>query len=326
MSSNALGKFVFAKMEKHFAGKTPTWEDVRVYCKMNAMHNAEAAYLKLTGSQHSAASFAVDPNPTIAEPDDHPAYQCPPSPLPQVAVPSFASNDPVLVMSDLHIPAHNANFIDAAVYRARREGCKSFVIAGDLTDSNQWHRIRGNKQHERTWQQDIELARSVMGYLCAVFPSPTLYRCDLLAPAGEYDRHGNVVFFGNHDEWIDNALKGQIKADWLYGHLFPDMPVIWSSFRQASVCGYMVVHGEKFSHANPLGIAEKYALHNERSVIMGHQHYAVQWRSGSYDIIINGGMFDSSRQAYLHEKPEPMRRTQNGYTIIKNGKARLWTD
>lgn len=240
---------------------------------------------------------------------------CPPSPLPVALPRALHYAHPIAVISDLHVPYHDEVFIDRMVDKALREGVKRFILAGDLTDNGQWNAKRGiGRQQERSWQKDIDLARSVMGYLCANFQ------------ASEEDK--NIVMFGNHDEWITNMTKGQITADWLYAYLFPDMPVEWLTYHQATLSQqdgkFLIVHGEKFSHANPMGVVEQYALHRRMSVIVGHMHYAAQWQSGRYQLILNGGCFNQTKMSYIHKEPLPMRETQTGFTIVSEGRATLY--
>lgn len=241
---------------------------------------------------------------------------CPPSPM-SIALPEWVYDDgPIAVFSDFHIPFHSAQFIDRAVEKSLREGVKRFIIAGDLTDSNQLNARRGlGVQHGRRWQQDIDLARSVVAYLCANFPESN-------------EEFPNIVFFGNHDEWVNNMTKGQVTAEWLYAYLFPDLPIKWVSARQVVLMNggetFLIVHGEKFSHPNPMGVVEQYALHRRMHTIAGHMHYAAQWQSGPYQLILNGGCFDRQRMSYIHEGPKPMRETQTGFTIISGGRATLY--
>lgn len=316
----------FTEAERYFAGKPIYRHDVRHWCLVNGHGRADGLYGDLVNARIAADTSRLEPPITLTTVKLN-RQECPPSPVAIAVAPYYTSPDPVLVLSDLHIPSHNGPFIDRALDRAEREGCKSFIIAGDITDNNQHHAKRGFKRSERTWQQDIDLARSVLGHICARFPHPTLQSFFRDDDTNERADPTNVVFFGNHDEWIDNTLKGEMTPEWLYGYLFPDMPIKWTSYRQVRLYhgrrDWLIVHGEKFSHANPLGIVEKYALHYMQNVIMGHQHYAVQWQSGPYDLIINGGCFDRDRQDHLHTKPEPYRQTQNGYTIITDGVATL---
>ena len=348
-----------------FAGRPLAREEIRRYCRDRGYFNADAVYRRLVDDRSDAqrilaasnifnareavASVAIDEGDgaqiTLAEPIDEEEFDrvakmygrdlsrkrladCPASPL-KVMLPLLITRpEPVAIFSDLHIPAHDARFIDRCIDKALDEGVTWFILAGDITDNNQWHPKRGLQYRtERTWQQDIDLARSVLAHLCSAFPQPTLVGDLLDGPVGS-----NVVFFGNHDERILNMTKGQATTDWLYSYLFPNLPIHWTYKRQVrliqepyqEIGRFMICHGESFSAANPMGVVEKYALNNRCSVIAGHMHYAVQWETGPYQLILNGGCFDRTRQDYIHEKPLPLRETQQGFTIIKDGYASLY--
>lgn len=322
------------ELQLHFAGQVVTRNKVREYCKERGWSNADDAFLcpwpTVAVLREASASVALDRDPmamTLSEPQGHRPL-CPPSPLP-VALPlELETMDPVMVLSDLHIPAHSGKFIDRAVAKAHAEGVRSFIIAGDITDNNQVHQKRGLYRQERSWQQDMDLARSVIHHLCAQFPNPTI---DAVTARPEPYRK-NIVFFGNHDEWVMNLTKGQCTTDWLYKFIFPFEGLHWTYKRQVRLvqgghvggARFMIAHGESFSAANPMGVVEKYALNNRCSVIIGHMHYAAQWESGPYQLILNGGCFDPAVQDYIHEAPKPYRKTQQGFTIIKDGYAKLY--
>jgi predicted phosphodiesterase len=330
--STARARFDQAKSAIWNDGQIVTREGVRDYFRRNSWPHADQAYGDGMGRMKAAQSPpVVDMSYTPANAQVVSSVlwadkvggrkgKCPASPLPD-ALPTEVEYDyPVAVFSDFHIPYHDEQFIDRAVDKALREGVKRFILAGDLTDNGQWNAKRGvGRQHDRSWQKDIDLARSVMGYLCANFPGGTLVNGEV---------NNNIVMFGNHDEWIINMTKGQMTADWLYAYLFPDMPVQWLSYHQVILHNmgdtFLIIHGEKFSHANPMGVVEQYALHRRRHVVIGHMHYAAQWQSGPYQLILNGGCFDRTKMTYIHRDPLPMRETQTGFTIIRGGRATLY--
>ncbi len=317
MSDSALDHL--GELTGFFVGAPITRGKVRSECRRSGWKDADAAYDYLMIQRHPTLFHDPPADPAVEELERFPE-RCPVSPLPVALPVELRTDEPVAIFSDFHIPAHSAHFIDRAVDKCLEQGVRSFIGAGDLTDNNQVHSKRGLYRQERSWQQDMDLARSVVHHLVAQFPRPDICGRDV--------EKKHVIFFGNHDEWVLNMTKGQATTDWLYGFIFPWEVLHWTYKRQVRLhqAGrrFMICHGESFSSANPMGVVEKYALNNRMSVITGHMHYAMQWESGPYQLILNGGFFDRTRQDYLHEGPKPMRETQNGFTIIKDGYAKLY--
>ena len=251
---------------------------------------------------------------------------CPPAQVPVVEIDVLDWN-PVAVFSDLHIPAHDAAFMERCVDKALAEGCEKFIIAGDLTDNNQWHKRTHGIRTERKWQDDIDLSRSVLAWLCANFTE-------------------GYFFFGNHDEWVVKMLAGQADSNWLYKHLYPNLPLRHSYKHQVRLVQetkpevlvvreaydaaisrrcpeWRIIHGEHFSQ-NPVATMEKYCAKWQSNVLSGHMHWAAQGEYGPWNWVLNGGSFDERRQDFLHERPSNMKKTQQGFTIISSGRATLY--
>jgi len=253
-------------------------------------------------------------------PDDRPvivtrpAILIPTSPIKPIVIPTL-NWDPVLVFSDTHIPSHDAEMMTRMIEIAVEQGCRHWIMAGDLTDNEQWNRRTDGIRTDRTWQQDITLAREVLTEVCRHIPT-------------------GYLFFGNHDDWIVKATRGQMNTSWLYANLIPDCDIQFSYHHQVRLAqdgpgmsrrDFTILHGEHFSSANPLGVAIDYATkHFFTSVIVGHQHYALDDEVGEYQVICTGGCFCAPRQGYLHERPKKHRPTQQGFVIVKGGRARLY--
>jgi predicted phosphodiesterase len=214
----------------------------------------------------------------------------------------------MLIMSDLHIPYHDADLIEEAMDRAKSIGIKQWLIVGDMMDGNQWSKRGLNMTYQRRWQDDADVAKAIIDHLV-----------EYLGPG--------TVLMGNHDAWFVKHFRGQADTEWLLSRLFStDENVLWSTFEQATIKSgdreIRATHGANYSGANPLGIGQRLAAKWECSVVMGHQHHAthgLSW-SGKHQVICMGGMHDPRKLAYLHEAPRTNPAQTRSYVILKSGK------
>lgn len=333
MSGSALDYLNLVRLE--LAGRPITRSSVRAVCAELNLDRADDAYKILVNDASQkpqdepqvtiwSGTLINDPSPILGHLSASTMHRvhrgsCPPSQVPVVKIDVLDWN-PVAVFSDLHIPAHDHKFMERCVDRALSEGVKKFIIAGDLTDNNQWHKRTHGIRTERKWQDDIDLSRSVLAWLCANFEA-------------------GYLFFGNHDEWVIKMLQGQADSNWLYSHLYPNLPLTFSYKHQVRLrqplvapefppmnkgeAEWRIIHGEHFSQ-NPVATMEKYCAKFQANVLSGHMHWAIQAEYGPWQWVLNGGSFDESRQDYLHERPSNMKKTQQGFTVIKDGMATLY--
>jgi predicted phosphodiesterase len=305
-------------------GLKPGRNTIRQACRDLDLSDADLLYYRQGTSavpepapalvREAQASVSLDRDQTWSVPVEE--TECPASPMPTIVPVNLWTNQPMAIFSDFHIPYHNAHLIDRALRKCHNLGVVEFVIAGDLTDGNQWHSRTHGIRTDRRWQDDIDLTRSVLAHICSKMEK-------------------GVVMLGNHDAWLEKAASGQFSIDWLYAHLFPDLPLTFTENRHVIVrqwlenerrMDFSVLHGEHFSNSNPFKVLESYAHKYERGIIMGHQHYAGTWQSGRHQLVMNGGFFDRHRMEYLAREPRNYRDTQGGFTIIKDGWATLYTE
>jgi predicted phosphodiesterase len=213
----------------------------------------------------------------------------------------------LLIMSDLHVPYHDAELIDTAIRHAQDMDIRQWLIVGDLMDGNQWSRRGLNQTYQRRWQDDAEIAQSIIAQLV------------------EHVGPGTVLM-GNHDAWFVRHFKGQAETEWLLSRLFrTGENVLWSMFEQCRIKSggreIRATHGANYSGANPLGVGQRLAAKWECSVVMGHQHHAthgLSW-SGRHQIVCMGGMHDPRKLAYIHEAPRTNPAQTRSYVILTGG-------
>lgn len=213
----------------------------------------------------------------------------------------------LLIMSDLHIPYHDADLIDTAIRHAQDMGINRWLIVGDLMDGNQWSKRGLNQTYQRRWQDDAEIAQAIVAQLVAHVGPGT-------------------VLMGNHDAWFVRHFRGQAETEWLLSRLFrTDENVLWSMFEQCRIRSggreIRATHGANYSGANPLGVGQRLAAKWECSVVMGHQHHAthgLSW-SGRHQIVCMGGMHDPRKLAYIHDAPRTNPAQTRSYVILTSG-------
>lgn len=213
----------------------------------------------------------------------------------------------MLIMSDLHIPYHDAELIDTAIRHAQDMGIAQWLIVGDLMDGNQWSKRGLNTTYQRRWQDDAEIAQAIVHQLV------------------EHVGPGTVLM-GNHDAWFIKHFRGQAESEWLLSRIFrTDENVLWSTFEQCSIKSggreIRATHGANYSSANPLGVGQRLAARWECGIVMGHQHHAthgLSW-SGRHQIVCMGGMHDPRKLAYIHESPRANPAQTRSYVILKDG-------
>ena len=214
----------------------------------------------------------------------------------------------MLIMSDLHVPYHDAALIEEAMRAARAEGISQWLIVGDMMDGNQWSKRGLNLTYQRRWQDDAEIAKAIIDQLV------------------EYLGKGTVLM-GNHDAWFIKHFRGQADTAWLLSRIFrTDDHVLWSMFEQAAIKSgdreIRATHGANYSGANPLGVGQRLAAKWECGVVMGHQHHAthgLSW-SGKHQVVCMGGMHDPRKLSYLHEAPRTNPAQTRSYVLLKGGK------
>jgi UDP-2,3-diacylglucosamine pyrophosphatase LpxH len=180
-----------------------------------------------------------------------------------------------LLLSDLHVPYHDADLLERAIRHARSLGVRKWVVIGDLMDGNQWSKRGLQTGYQRRWQDDAEIGAAIVRVLV-----------EAIGPG--------TVLMGNHDAWFVKHFRGQAEAEWLLSRMFrTDESVLWSRYEQARVSsGGRVValtHGANYSGANPLGVGQRLSAKWGCGVVMGHQHHGdalrIELREQPHDVL-----------------------------------------
>ncbi len=239
--------------------------------------------------------------------------------IPDSTEPDISRQVPVLhgdraCISDTHFPYHSGSLLRQFCLDAYNRGVKRFVLIGDMMDGNQFHPKRGGcQQHSRRWQDDAELAKTVLRGLLQVFD-------------------GGEVLTGNHDAWFQAHFRGQVDPEWIMENIFHEFAdkLTFTRFEQAKLFSggkeFRLLHGANYSGPNPIGVAKRLSAKFEAGIVMGHQHHQeAGWSvSGKHRVVCMGGAHDPALFGYTQISPRTNPCQTQGYAIIRNGEVEVF--
>ena len=202
---------------------------------------------------------------------------------------------PVLVISDLHIPYHDSDWLDRILIEAKRRDILNLLIAGDLIDSkrvSRWGTEDGLKLDE-----ELDFAKTVIE---------------------EIKKHFNVqIILGNHDERLSNLVGREIRTEQLLSRWL-DVEV--HRYHQAYVGStWLISHPQNYSRmpAQPaLALATKYEMNV--AVAHTHQFSIARTLSGKWWAVEIGTCMNPELVEYLHRNLSTHPKHQKGALIIES--------
>ena len=168
----------------------------------------------------------------------------------------------VLVLSDLHIPYHHNESIEAALNYGFEQGIDSIYINGDLIDQAELSRFLKDKE-ARNIQYELDLTREFLEGLVSL-------GVKVFYKAGNHDHRLSVYLARNAPELI--ALD-VLQLPKLLG--LEDLGIDYIHDRQLAKFGKLsVVHGHEFGESvfSPVNPARGLFLRAKSSVLAGHNH------------------------------------------------------
>lgn len=186
-------------------------------------------------------------------------------------IPFHLSARRTLILSDLHIPFHDAPAVHAVIHRARTLNPDCILLNGDICDFFSISRFDKNPT-ESTLKKELDLTRQFLGWLRQTFPKARI-----------------IYKLGNHDEWFDKYLFR--KAPELFGVSGVNLPhlvtaaigstpavdgIEWVDDQRKITAGKLNIwHGHeigKGSIAPPVNPARGLFLRTLECGLMGHLH------------------------------------------------------
>lgn len=175
----------------------------------------------------------------------------------------------VLVLSDIHIPFHDVNAIEAAVDWARRErGVTDVLINGDLCDFYQLSSFTRDPK-ERPIVEELTMAAELLGEVARAFKGATVH-----------------VKMGNHEQRFTRYVQTKapdlsgleaLTLETVFAQYVPDVNLV-EDWRVMKLGKLVVVHGHEAGRGSGGQHPAKW-LHQrtQRSSLCGHFHRTDEW-------------------------------------------------
>jgi predicted phosphodiesterase len=201
-----------------------------------------------------------------------------------------------LVLSDLHFPYHDKNWIERCVVYARKQSIRRLVIGGDLLDFTNVsrHGMIPNYDTDREVDYAQKFFKWAKQYFDEIF-----------------------VFPGNHDSRASKKLDGQLTTKKLLQLIVADLGTVYEHHHANIGKTWMTVHPANYSK-----VAAKVSLDLiakfHKNVASHHTHKLSMAfdPSGKYLAIETGGCFDPAKVAYTHIELSSFPAQMQGALII----------
>lgn len=213
------------------------------------------------------------------------------------------------VSSDYQAPFYDELFVARMARDASDAGIRNLLIAGDLADLHNFTRHPATSE-EVPWSDSRANIERLFQFLCDWFE--------------------RVVWKpGNHEDRLPKFTAGKIGIRELAsmvkatdeGVEIVDNPIIDIHSGGEE---WRVIHPKSFSIV-PGSVARKLASKHLKHILCAHGHHtSISWDvSGRFRCIDIGGMFDPGRLEYIHRAPSTYPLLNQGFVLLKDGKARL---
>ena len=221
-------------------------------------------------------------------------------------VPRYTSpilpEDNYMVSCDYHAPFHSAKMTNYLLMIAQKFGIKKHALIGDLFDMD-W---------AKKWYSD-----SSPGF---VFEKEKVG--PLLDALGYFEM--NFLIRGNHENRVGRLTDGKLTAESLYELYGGDSwkkSFRFTTFDKVSMGKWSMFHPKSYSQITT-SVAKRLAEKFRANVINTHGHlvgYGYD-RSGTYEVIDIGGMFDRDKIEYINMVTTTHPMWKNGFAMIRKGK------
>jgi predicted phosphodiesterase len=205
-----------------------------------------------------------------------------------------------LILADIHVPYHDAPFINRCVDIALGMGIKEVAIAGDLLDYNAFSPFDPNVVD--TLEAEYAAAENFLGIL-----------------AGAFARVLRIK--GNHDARLDKRIGyHQLPAERARRILTDKPNVVFSDYYHC-LCGEWRIAHPKNASTVPGSVAAKLAGKYHCNVVAGHGHLfgVAQDISAHYVGIDSGACVDPARLEYIEARMNTRPCIYQGAVILKGG-------
>jgi predicted phosphodiesterase len=224
----------------------------------------------------------------------------------------FAGPFTALVLSDIHIPYHDAAALEAALSHGEAKGCDFILLNGDTFDCfsvSRWEK----DPRKRDFKGEIEAGRELLQHLRARF------------------RAARIVFkWGNHEERWTHYLQQKapellglddFKLEHIMGFEALGIESI-SEMRPIQLGKLHVIHGHeyRFAISNPVNPARGFFLRAQVSCLGGHLHQSSQHSQTRMDTHVVS-CWSTGCLCDLHPDYSPINQWNHGAAVVKVEKS-----
>lgn len=220
-------------------------------------------------------------------------------------IPSYHRDTNVIVAADFHGPFWDRK-LESCMYKVAKEyGVKTLLIPGDFFDCDNYTSFL-KLTYIETFQQEIKHMKTLMNRLGANFKMVSFCR-------------------GNHEKrWLQmnkglvniENLFSLLKSDANYQVTLDDHITLISGSEE-----WLLAHPSNFS-PSPLSVASRLADKHHMNILSAHGHQFAQGydKSGEFQIVDGGGMFDVQQIEYLRNTT-CYPSVHSGFYLIQDGDA-----
>lgn len=182
LPTKTLARLIYKEHRQLFSSLEACRDSVRYYRGNHGKYNLKWAHNKAKDliRENQSAGFVWD-FPKSAAPD----YK-----------PFELDAQRTLILSDLHIPFHDAPAILAVIARAKKYNPDCILLNGDVCDFFSLSRFDKNPK-ESSLKDELDLTRQFLGWLRQTFPKARI-----------------IYKLGNHDEWFDKYIWRKCPEFW----------------------------------------------------------------------------------------------------------------
>lgn len=215
-----------------------------------------------------------------------------------------------IIGSDLHIPGHSMEWVNALLRYAKQHNIRKFVHAGDFFNFDALSRFE-LKDKKLTLEKELEAGKKLISKLREQF-------------------NGIYTVCGNHDKRLPIALKDSISfAEAM--KVFVDAKVVATNsdhlFLTSGEITFRICHPESYSQVKGK-IAGGLAQDLQENIIMGHPHYFSMTynRTGKFMAIELPCLCDISAFQYKNRATTNCPEWNNGFLHMRRGHIRPITN
>lgn len=217
-------------------------------------------------------------------------------------------NNRILFMSDIHLPFHDLQSVQIALYDAKDKDCNTVILGGDIVDFYNLS-VFDKTPHKSTFQKEREMFWQLIDDINEILPDAEI-----------------IWIEGNHEYRFTRYLIG--KSAELYGINEFTMPEVFHlgqidvkyiDRKQYIKAGSLnILHGHEFGNSitSPVNPARGFYLKAKDSAVFGHLHQSSEHSEAD----LRGNVkscYSVGCLCYLHPEYRPLNKWNTGFALVE---------